>query len=219
MSRYTNTEGRFKKLIDNTYCPFAKDAKIMYSSDWDSKIDFKKNITRILPQFACFVTKGIPDGYELFITEIRQKSIIKQIKNFAGFLNKLLHEIYLSDTRAVKYFTDGIETMEWDFTFNDVRFFIPTFAPFYKRTHPRYSFNPDAAFIMFQPDCTFDKYNISSKNPDRSEITEKIRDLFLENNVTYNLRYVRGSIKAVRYIKPVNLEGPPVKWWLKKQYF
>jgi FPC/CPF motif-containing protein YcgG len=218
LSTSKNIKDRFKKLISSTYCPFAKDAVIMYASDWDTDIEVKENLEKILPQFLLFVTEGIQNGYELFIVEVRQESIISRIQNFAGFLNKLLHEIHLLDTKAVRYFTEGIETMEWDFTFNKVRFFVPTFAPFYEKNHPRYSFNSDTAFIMFQPDSTFDKYNISSKNSNRNEITERVKNLFLENNINYNLRYVRGSIKAIRYLKPVNLQGSPIKWWLNDQY-
>lgn len=218
MSTSNNIKDRFKKLILNTYCPFAKDAVIMYASDWNTEIEVKENLERILPQFLRFVKVGIQNGYELFVIEVRQESIIEGIQSFAGFLNKLLHDIHLLDTKAVRYFTEGIETMEWDFTFNKIRFFIPTFAPFYKKSHPRYSFNQDTAFIMFQPDSTFDKHNINSKNPDRDEVTEKIKSLFLENNISYSLKYVKGSFKAIRYLKPINLEDPPIKWWLNDQY-
>jgi len=219
VSQHTNIENRFRKLVAHSPCPFAKDAKIMYALDWDPGIGFTENIHKTLPRFISFVTNGISDGYELFVMEIRHESIINQIEDFAGFLNKLLHEIHLSDTTSVTYFTEGIESMDWDFTFNSIRFFIPTFAPFYERNHPRYSFNTDTAFIMFQPDSTFNKYSINSKNPDRNELTEKIKTLFLENDFIYSLKYVKGSIKSIRYVKPVNLEGPPVKWWLNKQYF
>ena len=43
----------------------------------------------------------------------------------------------------------------WVFEFNNMTFFITTFAPFYPECNSRYAFGSKSGFILFQPDLSF----------------------------------------------------------------
>lgn len=205
---------RFETLVKNTYCPFASFTKVWCAPSWSRTEKAEINIKKAILSFHKFVLKGIYQGYDIFVMEVREEAFIRGIDSWATLLNKVLYEIHLTDVQKKEYFTVGIEKMEWDFVFAGVRFFIPTFTPFYDQSHSRYSFNRNAAFIVFQPDSTFDKFNINSKNPNRDKITQAIRLNFLEHGVDYDVKLVKDSLKALRYIKPLEVGSPLVKWWL-----
>ena len=171
----------------------------------------KKTLMAITSAFLEYILKNGKSGVRLFIVEIRETEFALDLENFAGIFYKLLHKIHLKDKNATEYFTRGIEKMSWDFTFDKVKFFVSTFAPFYENNHPRYSFSNDTCFVMFQPDKVFDKFGINSKNPKREEITKRVKELFLSKGFKYSLKYVRGSLKAERYLKPTDLNAPPNK--------
>ena len=218
MEKLSNLEDRFNKLRTSTACPFAENAKIRYSPDWDKSISLDSNLTNIISAFVDFADTGIKEGVDLFVSEVREKSIIRSTDNLSGYLNKLLYEIHFRDVSAKTNFTEGIEKMEWDYVFNGIRFFIAVFASIYKPNHPRFAFNKDIAFVMFQPDATFDKYNINSQKETRAVITTKVMTLFEKRGFDYNIKLVQGSLKAVRYLKPLNPNGDPIEWWKNTKY-
>ena len=91
MKRCNDIECRFSRLLDRALCPFAESAKIEYSPDWDTSNPFDKNLYNIVSSFTNFVSKGLKEGPELFVTEIRNKELAENIFNLAGLLNRLLH--------------------------------------------------------------------------------------------------------------------------------
>lgn len=204
---------RFEALVKNTHCPFAIGANISFASEWDLKLTTEENTLALLPEFDKFIEHGQKAGVDMFVIEVRDRKYIKDIRTFAALLRSILYTLHQLDPMGDGNLTDNITSMEWDFTYRNVRFFVPTFAPFYDSSHARYSHQKESAFIVFQPDHSFDRHGISSKKPNRQKITETVRMLFEKGGVSYNLNLVSGSVKAVRYIKPHLTGDSPIKWW------
>jgi hypothetical protein len=204
---------RFAALIKNTHCPYATEANISFASGWNRKLTTEENILALLPEFDNFIEYGQEEGADMFVIEVRDRKYIKNTRTFATLLRSILHTLHQLDPTSDGNLTDNITSMEWDFTYRHVRFFVPTFAPFYDSSHARYSHQKESAFIVFQPDRSFDRHGISSKNSNRQKITETVRMLFEKGGVTYDLNLVAGSIKAIRYIKPYLPGGSPIRWW------
>jgi hypothetical protein len=208
-----STRQRFSVLANKTHCPYASRAKAWFAPEWDATLSVRDNTLRIVPDFDRFIDFGEEQELDIFVIEVRGSESIKDINSFADLLYCVLHTMNVSDPISTSYLTDNIESMEWDFTYRGVEFFIPTFTPFYKASHVRYSYQNDSAFIMFQPDYSFDKYGINRKNPKRFDITNGIREMFERNGFTYDIELISRSIKAVRYIKPHQIGYPPIRWW------
>ena len=203
----------FQKLFINTLCPFAKDAQFWLSPVWIKGSPFKENCSKITDSFQTFIAEGISQGFDAFIVEIVEENSIYSLSSWSNFLFHFLEAVHKSDRHSQRFFTDNIENMSWDFTYEGHRFFIPTFAPFYRSNHSRYSHAEHSAFIMFQPDSAFDKVGINSRTANRKELSEKVQSVFRQKGIDYDIKLVRGSLKAHRFIKPLEVGDLPIEWW------
>lgn len=204
---------RFSVLVNKTFCPYASSSKVWFAPGWDTSLSVRENTLRIIPYFDKFIEVGEEKELDIFVIEVRGSQSINNIYSFADILYCVLHTMNESDPTSTNCLTDSIESMEWDFTYRQMEFFLPTFAPFYDANHVRYSQHKDSAFILFQPDYSFGRYGINSKNPKRFDITKGIRETFEKNGFTYDIELISRSIKAVRYIKPHQIGDPPIRWW------
>jgi FPC/CPF motif-containing protein YcgG len=204
---------RFCSIVSKTYCPYARRADIQFAPEWNKNLIIEENIMRFLPFFDRFVQHEEREELDMFVVEVRDHEKIKSIDNFAKLLHYILYTLNKIDPTHKADLTHGIHSLEWNFTYNGLKFFVPTFAPFYSPTHARYSCSKDSAFIAFQPDHCFDRHGITSKNPRRHKITESIRSKFERGGAGYDIELVSHSIKAVRYIKPLLVGQDPIRWW------
>jgi hypothetical protein len=204
---------RFYNIVSKTYCPYACRSKIRFAPEWDKNLRIEENIKRFLPVFDKFVQDEEPEALDMFVVEVCDHEDVRSIDNFARLLHYILHTLNKVDPTQRANVTDGILSKEWNFTYNGLKFFVPTFAPFYSTTHARYSYSMDSAFIAFQPDHCFDRHGITSKNPHRHKITESIRSKFERGGSGYDIELVSHSIKAIRYIKPLLIGQNPIRWW------
>jgi hypothetical protein len=218
MKASSDIQARFAKLISNTACPFAKGAQVFYAPSWDINAGMEQNLAAVVSSFIKFFESEKVTMYDLFVCEVREKVIVSSIVNIAGYLNKLLNEIHKTDHLAVTNISEGIEKMDWDFYYLNTPFFVAVFGPMYQKNHPRFSFSNDTAFVMFQPDSTFDRYNINSQSESRSTITSRVMTLFETQGFDYNVKLVSGSPKAIRFLKPIDLNDQPIEWWKSTIY-
>lgn len=209
----SGVDQRFRVLVNRTCCPYAKVANIRYAPKWDQSRTIRENVLALLPYLDQFVERSEEEELDMFVIEVRDNKFIKDINAFASLVYNVLDILHEVDPTSEGTFTDGITSMEWDFVYRNVEFFIPTFTPFYDSNHIRYSHQKDSAFIAFQPDHCFDRHGINSKNPNRRQITEKVRERFEKAGIEYDVSLVSGSIKAVRYIKPLKTGQSLIRWW------
>ncbi|KFZ32603.1 hypothetical protein JS44_00080 [Anoxybacillus flavithermus] len=70
--------------------------------------------------------------------------------------------------------------------------------------------------MLLQPEFSFDHNGIHAGNPKRELIKEKIRSKFRENGSEYNIDLVRQPLEVYKYVKPINIDDVPVRWWEEK---
>lgn len=205
---------RFEVLRQSTYCPFAESANITYGSSWDNRLTIEENVLLQLDHFSEFCLEGDEWQLDMFVLEVTGRELVGNLNNISRTLNSILISLnsYDSDPNS-GLLTEGIEDLDWDFQFLGTEFIVPVFAPFYPEKHPRYSGCQESAFITFQPDHSFTRHNITSKNPNRYKISQSIRDRFTEGGSPYDIDLIVGTPKAIRYIKPLSIGDEPIEWW------
>ncbi len=208
-----DTVRRFGRLLGKTFCPYALGANIRFAPPWRPQLSVEENTLRLLPRLDRFVASGEARGWDMFVVEVRGTEAIKTLQSFAGLLNRVLHTLAKADPNRKAELTERITEKEWDFVYGGVRFFVPTFAPFYNRAHARYSHDENSAFIAFQPDHCFSRHGIDSKSPDRRQLSESIKEMFERGGVAYDFELVVNSVKALRYVKRQSVADEPVRWW------
>lgn len=207
---------RVKRLVDNTCCLYASNAILQCGPEWDKSKTVRENVLSILPFFDEFTVFGETNRLDMFIVEVRDRNYIQDVHSFASLFHRVLFTLFEVDPTSEGYLTDGITTLEWNFTYRKVKFFVSSFAPFYSRDHTRYSHQPESAYIAFQPDHCFSRRGINSKNPDRYLITEKTKANCEKMGYKYDVNLVSNTPKAVRYIHPPVLGQGFIKWWEEK---
>ena len=106
----------------------------------------------------------------------------------------------------------------WVFEFNNVTFFITTFAPFYPENHSRYSFGASHCYILLQPEISFAQYNLDEDtictdwdNPKTPR--DRIRCAFRQAGQGYPIRNTVHYPMAHDIVRPVEYDGNIVEWW------
>jgi len=160
-----------------------------------------------------FVEDSASQALDLFVIEIRDRTLTSTLPAFAKTLRDVLFAFAERDPLRSQLLTEGIESPEWNFDYRGVDFFVPTFAPFYPPEHTRYSQDELSAFIVLQPDHSFSRRGINSQSPHRERLTSQTRDLFESMGYQYNVNLITGTPKALRYVHPVDPFGTPIRWW------
>lgn len=204
---------RFSRLVHRTACPYARNARIIYAPPWEPQLSVEENTARAVPFLDLFVAHSATLCLDLFVMEVRNDPAVGDIGAMAQVLYRILGTLSQADPARVEQLTEGITTKEWDFVYRGERLFVPVFAPFYSANHPRYSHVPGSAYLVFQGDGSFKRRRISSRNPNRKQLTADIARLFLNGGFTYEVTLVTHPFKAARYLKPLRLSDEPIYWW------
>lgn len=206
---------RFSAVIGKTLCPFAQRAKIWGAPDIDDKRDFAYNVSQIVQVLRRFCRVAPTEGLDGFVIRINTPEQIRDLASFSSAFLHLVTELGRASKEAGRNnpMEEDISSPEWRFKFCGISFFITTFAPFYRGDHPRFSWRRDSAFILLQPEFSFDHHGIHSNNPNRTSIKKSIRQGFSRNSVGYSTDLVEQPLEALKYIKPLQLGDSPVKWW------
>ncbi|PIC05932.1 hypothetical protein CS060_02705 [Anoxybacillus flavithermus] len=207
---------RFKKVAEKTSCIFSSRSKIWGSYSFIESMSLEENLEKNLKLLERFNRVAPFEGLDGFVIEAYGKGYGDTLENLSYTLKRVLK--YLSDNDPAKAhcMNQNILKPDWRFSFGDQTFFITTFAPCYPEKHPRYSYNPFSTFIFLQPEFSFDHHGIHSGNAKRESIKEIIRKKFRENGSEYNIDLVRQPLEAYKYVKPINVDDAPVKWWEKE---
>lgn len=101
----------------------------------------------------------------------------------------------------------------WDFTFQGQAYFVPAFSSLYGSDHPRASELIDTSYFLFQPECSFRRFNVSGARPHRRLLSEQVLRRFAASGRPYPIETVTDWPKVFRYIKPVDQGDGPIVWW------
>lgn len=106
----------------------------------------------------------------------------------------------------------------WVFRYNEVTFFITTFAPFYPENHARYCFGAENCYILFQPELSFAHHDLPSdtletnwENPET--VRDRIRVAFKMAGRPYKIPNTLSGPMVLDMIPPVAADEPVYEWW------
>lgn len=204
----------FAQIINSTACPFAPKSKMEFSDKWDEGKSFDENIDTLAIRLKEFTNTCESREMDGFIMEVTGKDSPTDIESLAKLLKKTLTNLESRDEKSDKALEKDILDPSWQFTFNGSRLFIITFAPFYPESSPRHSPRKDGTFIFFQPESSFHLHIPHPESDPRTvNLKVKIRDAFKKQGRPYDESIVNSKSDSLKYIKPLNIGDPVVKWW------
>lgn len=208
--------GRFHTIQQQTRCPFARDARVWGASNWDSTVDWDENCRRIALQFWEFTNAVREEELDGFVVEFDGLEYGQAIPSLAGCLNRFLRSLSHEDPLHSDCMRKVIDMPEWEFSFAGERVFIIVFAPCYAKSSSRYGFGCENVFVLLQPQSSFEHHKIP-RGYELGLLRARIRSAFHSVGADYDTgtlaAIMNGPLEAVRFIKPLTPDDPPVQWW------
>jgi YqcI/YcgG family len=209
--RQPRPPGQFENLRATTKCPFARVARLVGGS-LSGRGGLERRILRLVPSLVRMTRDGRHRRLDGFVVHVPAR-LGSDLDRFCQTFNRILRILALHDPTGYNCFEADILGEDWQFSFNETRFFVTAFGSFYESNHSRFSGRNDSGFIYFQPEYSFDHHGISSSNPDRERLKKRIRDGFALSGAPYDVGLIRQPIEAYKYVKPLRIGDPPVQWW------
>lgn len=150
---------------------------------------------------------------------LRQADVWRQQQAHLQKLDTLKDEYSEKHLTLTDLDTSKWSRRSWVFEFNQVTFFITTFAPFYPETNSRYAFGSEQCYILFQPELSFAIHNLP---PDTAEtnwtqpvtVRDRIRVAFRDAGRPYEEPLKHRQPMVCEIIKPVHPLDECPQWWL-----
>ncbi|MFC0863944.1 YqcI/YcgG family protein [Sphaerimonospora cavernae] len=106
------------------------------------------------------------------------------------------------------------ERAGWYLSFYGERMFVVTVAPCYPTDHSRHGFGEPHTFVLLQPDRAFDRaVSPGSDGVISTAVRSRIRELYKQHGRPYDLAITLSPFEAHRFVKPLALGDPPIRWW------
>jgi len=198
------------RFLKQSPCPFANLANIRVCQSWSTPTPTPTRLDR-LSRDLLLLDRDL--DADLAVLEMRGADALKTPEDYGAHLRTTVLGLRSRDQLRGDPLGDVSEP-HWDFEFGQSSYFISVFAPLYRADHSRCSGEPDTAFVLFQPEQGFRRFGISSRRPRRGQLSERIHRGFERRGVDYDLALNRFAPKALRYVKPLHSDEPPVRWWV-----
>jgi YqcI/YcgG family len=199
-----------RRFFDRSPCPFARLAGVAECEPWPHASPTAER----LDAWASFLAKSIRSTRcDLGVLAIHGADELRSVSAGAALVRSLLLGLRERDPSCERPLTADIDDPGWDFEFSGERFFVSLFAPFYPPGHSRWSGERDIAFLLLQPERGFRRFGISSQHPSRDLLSERVHQRFKRHGQDYDLELNTSKPKALRYVKPLAIGDPPVRWW------
>lgn len=198
-----------RKLQASTNCPFARRAKVWGAREWDDSKSFAENVRAAADGLTRFARISRFEGLDVFAVVLPDR-FGATVEDLATTTHKLLSTLVERDQEQVLQM-ERIEDPEWQFAFAGERFFITTHASCYPREHSRYAYGCGETVFAFHPEHSFDSPRFNVNGP---VLHELVRKLFRDGGQPYDgSAAMRSKLEAAKYVKPVGLDSPIVRWW------
>lgn len=107
----------------------------------------------------------------------------------------------------------------WHLTLGGERMFVLSMAPCYPADHARHTFGEPYTFVLLQPDSAFDRaVSPGSGGLIAAAVRERIRRRYAAHGQPYDLSITLSPFEAHRFVKPLAVGDPPVRWWAADQH-
>lgn len=204
---------RFADVISSTQCPFAKKGNLYYGSTWTPRLRLEEQVpiwAKEMVEFIRIMPSCNPDG---FVVGGIGEQIPATIEKLSLFVSTVLKDFTTFD-RGSPLLECEVAEHSWQFTFKGTRMFLVVMSSVYQSTNSRYSPIPESVFMFFQPEAAFDNFMpYHEHDPRTKHIKTRIRQEFVSAGKAYDVNIVTNPSEASKYIKPLNVGDPVVKWW------
>jgi hypothetical protein len=206
---------RFRTIQTQTLCPFARGARLWGAPAWDSSESIGGNAAEIAPvlvRFTSLLKWEVLDG---FVVEVSDAALFRDLEGLAATFRTLLRELSAVDPWGSKSMDQEILAEDWQFEFNGARLFVAVFAPIYDGAHTRETYGENSAYILFQPEISFDRH-LASTGRKHPAAHSQIRERFAAGGKPYDSQVITQPFEAPRYLKPLRQSDSSFEWWKDK---
>ncbi|MCX5247142.1 YqcI/YcgG family protein [Streptomyces sp. NBC_00201] len=200
----------FGRVLGRTQCVFAR-RSVIWTAPWTGPCidDAVRAWAPLVRGFAEAARRDPVDGLVLALPG----SFGDSVDRLAATTRQVLDGLAAKDGRGRR----GLQSPErqgWYFTFAGERMFLVTMAPCYPADHARHSFGEPYTFLLLQADRAFDRaVSPGSGGIISSAVRSRIRELYDQHGRPYDLAITLSPFEAYRFVKPLALGEPPVRWW------
>ena len=200
---YADSVLSFRDVAGATACPYGKTARIWGMPDWERADSARKNVGRITPVLLRFVHVAPNEGLDGAVIRVAG---IRSLDDLCQYLRTLLTELGRSPAHPSAMNVDP-DLPGWVYSVHGMEFFVAVFSSIYDDRHPRYSCSSEYSYVLLQPRFAFKRRDLGDK--------DMIRKRFAERSQDYQaLSEKERGREALKFVKPMSLEGEPVRWWL-----
>lgn len=201
----------FQRMVGQTYCPYAKTAKVWYGPPWNIDATYSENIGSHAVALQQFAPVAKAQRYQGFVSEIVIGPEAKHFGAVKRAFRDYLYALASTDSSCRRCMEEVSSDKSWQFEYAGLRMFLNVFAPCYAAPHSKRVGVEDRFFIFFQPEYSFDLCGI---NPQNRIAKTQIRAAFAGAGMPYNGGAIDARIEAELYMFPLGPSDPPVRWWL-----
>ncbi len=178
----------------------------------------EKNLARIFPHFNLFV--GVSRQLELdgYVIELSSPEFGQTLERLCSTVRGVLSYFSDRDPLRLNCMKQEIEDPSWWFSFDGERMFLLAFAPCYEPRSSRCSGGYSSTFLLFQPEHTFDRAVPPGETRIPDVVRQDIRNSFAQADQPYDSQISQSYINAYKFVKPLRLGDPVVKWWLEDSF-
>jgi hypothetical protein len=192
-------------------CPYAASARLWAAPSWQPHFSLGDFVATVVPHLVRFslVSQSIPlDGFLIALPNTRYETF----PALARLFNATLRYLHKLDPTPVPNHFDHVLHEDWQFTFNQQRFFIIVMSDLYDEKSTRETYAVEGSFIFLQPESSFAHYKIPRAAP-KEPVREGIRTAFEEVGKSYRGKIIGTPFEAPRYLKPLSGVDQPCRWW------
>ncbi|TDP92226.1 YqcI/YcgG family protein [Labedaea rhizosphaerae] len=200
----------FEVISGSTPCVFAPTARLWGAPPWRSDLSMVDNVAAFLPYLTRFAKAARLEGLDTFVVSLGLESP-RTMRELAARLREVLHALVQLDPTVNRSFRGPVAQVGWQFSFGGVRMFVSVFSHLYEPTSPRYS--PDATFLTFQPETSFDHCSIGSAYAQSDTTKQRIRDEFRRKGLDYPMELIDDRVEARLYLLPRFAGDTTCEWW------
>jgi hypothetical protein len=213
---------RFAYLQERVECPFARGARHAAAPPWIHELGWTANLDRVADAFAHAadallhpsrraVSRAGRDQLDGFVIEVREPGAGDSLASLARTTRRLLLGLAERDRPRAPEPLGDVESRAFWFRFANVRCFVAVFAACYPPSSSRFAHGlPDPLFV-FQAEAAFTRLfghgrSLAASRPG-------VRRAFAAAGRPYDASLSESPYEAYRYVKPLHLGEPVVRWW------
>lgn len=206
----------FRRVMTKTQCTFAG-RSIIWTAPADDPQDPESTILRWTLALRGFVEACRRDSLDGFLIVLGAEHGMT-VSQLSCTTRNVLHGLASHDAKG-SCDLESPETEDWHFSFGGERLFVIAMGPCYPADHSRYSFGEPYVFLLLQPDRAFDRAVESGGNGLISNtVRTRIRSRYARHGRPYDLSITLSPYEAHRFVKPLTLGDPPVRWWRPESF-